>query len=94
MKNKKMLLICGAALLVLAVVLLIVFLGGSGDKDEPAEKEATSPVEDAQPTESAPDGEKELTEEPEEESTESAQLIESEGDLIITIPDDEESDGF
>lgn len=94
MKNKKMLLICGAVLLVLAVELLIVFLGGSGDKEEPGEAEATSPVEGAQPTESAQEGEKELTEEPEEESTESAQLIENEGDLIITIPDDEESDGF
>ena len=94
MKNKKMLLICGAVLLVLAVVLLIVFLGGSGDKEEPGEEEATTPVEDVQPTETVQNGEKELADGSEEESTESAQLIESEGDLIITIPDDEESDGF
>ena len=94
MKNKKLMWIIIAVILVLIVV-LVVTIGLGGSKNVPVDEEKSEPVEEsAQPAAGEPENESASAEEPAEESAESAQLIEDEGNLIITIPDDEESDGF
>jgi uncharacterized membrane protein len=82
MKNKKTLLIGIAVLLVLAAALLIIFEKPIAFSDSAKSNGAAGESENKQIDAS------------EETSPEQAQVIESEGDLIITIPDDEESDGF
>ena len=89
--SKKKLWIMLAAVAVLLVALFFL-LRGCGEK--PAAETAEELTEDTQKTESPLDAEKTEAETDPEENSTSAQLIESEGDLIITIPDDEESDGF
>lgn len=94
--SKKTLWICVLVLVLLAVGIFVwksCSSGGAGTEEQDPQK-----LEDGVKTEDAAQGPEDKT--PAEETgtgeteTESAQLIESEGDLIITIPDDEESDGF
>ena len=92
MNKKKTWILAGVIVLIAAALILWFCCGGKSAPD--IEPEETEPTEEAQPEETAAETEKAPAEEPAEESAESAQLIESEGDLIITIPEDEESDGF
>ena len=94
MDKKRLCIVIGVVVLVIVAVLVVWLCGREAKPDaepvpagqtENAEAPAQEPSQD---TENAPD------ETAAGEAQESAQIIESEGDLIITIPDDEESDGF
>ena len=81
MKNKKSVLILILVLLLIAAAVFI-WTQCSG-KDASAEGKDAGDAENQDVND--PNG---------AEAEAQAQLVESEGDLIITIPDDEESDGF
>ena len=90
MKNKKTIWICVLALLLVAVVVLACtqFGGRTPKTDAPnADTLVEKTPDDAINT--VPEDAAE-----EEENTESAQMLEDQGDLIIIIPDDQEADGF
>lgn len=99
--NKKTWYLIAAILLVALVVVLVVLRpwnAGTGTENT----ETGTTVQETQETagETNPvaavgsDPAPETEAEPGAEESESAQLLEDEGDLIITIPEDEESDGF
>ena len=99
MNKNKMIIICVAVVaLVLLAVGLIYFLGR--DKTEeaaetPDVQEQTAETEKTAEPEAIKTAEPEPKEEPADMTqTESAQLIENEGEVTIIVPEGEESDGF
>lgn len=96
--NKKTVLIC-ALILVVLVVGLLVWKLNTGDKPavpaapetEQTGEETTTDVVAENPQE--PESSAETTDQ-ETESNEEAILLESEGEIEIIIPEDEETDGF
>lgn len=96
MKNKKTVWICVAVLVLLALGIFI-WKSCSSEAPKSEEQEPGQSEENVRTGEAlqGTDTEKtEVTDEAEQTQDESAHIIESEGNLIITIPDDEESDGF
>ena len=97
-KNKKIIICVAVVALVLLAVGLIYFLGR--DKTEeaaetPDVQEQTAETEKTAEPEAIKTAEPEPKEEPADMTqTESAQLIESEGEVTIIVPEGEESDGF
>ena len=97
-KNKKIIICVAVVALVLLAVGLIYFLGR--DKTEeaaetPDVQEQTAETEKTAEPEAIKTAEPEPKEEPADMTqTESAQLIESEGEITIIVPEGEESDGF
>ncbi len=94
MSKKKLWIIIGALVLVVVAVLVVLLCCNSKPAEEPEPEVPTEQTEDARTVGSSQEPEKTPDETASEEAPESAQILESEGDLIITIPDDEESDGF
>lgn len=99
-KNKKIIICVAVVALVLLAVGLIYFLGRDKTEEaaekpdvqeQTAETEKTAEPEAVKTTEPETKPEEET---PEEMQTESAQLIENEGEITIIIPEGEESDGF
>lgn len=105
MKNKIWIVICAVILVILAVLLIWKPFGSKAGQNEaaaepvaqatqvPAAQQNDAQTVTAQPTDA--DHEQTAKEETdqEQEST-GAVMIESEGDLEIVIPEDQESDGF
>ena len=97
-KNKKIIICVAVVALVLLAVGLIYFLGR--DKTEeaaetPDVQEQTAETEKTAEPEAIKTAEPEPKEEPADMTqTESAQLIESEGEITIIVPEGEESDGY
>lgn len=88
--NKKKIWVVVAALVLLLAVALFVWLGGSRNA-EPSDGETQA---QKQPNGEDAEAENAKDTSSEGEESESAQLLEDDGDLIITIPEDEASDGF
>ncbi len=97
-KNKKIIICVAVVALVLLAVGLIYFLGR--DKTENAPETPAVQEQSAETEKTAePEGITATEPQPEEKTaegtqTESAQLIENEGEVTIIVPEGEESDGF
>lgn len=95
MKNK-MLWIVVCAVLLLALVLALALWRPIGARNEPAAQDLTESAGDqtqgAEETQTGSDPEKTVGEQVSEST--GAQILEDEGDIIITVPDDQESGGF
>lgn len=93
MNSKKWIMLCAVVVVILAVLLIWKPFGSNAQQNEPAIE--PSPMSNAvtQPAETEPvQIEKaEVTSQPEEPS---AYMLEDEGDLIIVVPEDQESNGF
>ncbi len=101
-KKTKIIVSLAVAVLILVAVFVIFTVGRSAEKqdetaaaenpvaeDQNADGKSPDTAAQTKPAEPTPDAEK-----AQETVTESAQLIETDGDITIIIPEDEESDGF
>ncbi len=100
MKNKHWIWICAAVVVILAVLLLWKPFGAKAvQENAPAESASQEPVSQEVPVQSAAPSSEPLSEEPpddmaEDEEQPGAYILEDEGDLIIVVPEGQESDGF
>ncbi len=97
MKNKKWIVLCAAVVVILAVLLIWKPFASDAKQDEPVVEAAGEQTPEqtpaAQPIDAEPgDTEEDVSAEQEEDP--GAYMLEDGGDLIIVVPEDQESNGF